>query len=282
VDTDIANQPLSWIKRIPGDLFALDEKPLLGSPPPFPLENFASLLSTAFQVKDIQFHCEKWQWRTKEQLFEGYGDNLKIMALNLTPIEGTLWWVMSQLDFSRMMAHILSVDGIDAVDSDLSEALTTFFLVQLVDAFGKCEFDKKLSLQVLKDGPQPSTACLALDVETTFQGGTFPGRILLSPEFRHNMKQRYLQEEKKLMLESPLAESLEVVVHLEAGRVHMTPNEWDQLKEGDFVVLESCSLDPEEDKGRVMLVINGSPYCRAKLKQGNLKILEYPLNYEVS
>jgi flagellar motor switch protein FliN/FliY len=260
---------------------ALDEKPLLGTPPQFPLENFATLLTTAFQAKSIQFHCGSPEWKATENLYDGYGDNLKIFPLNITPIEGAIWWVMSKQDFIRVLTNILSVEGLDTLDPHIDEVLTSFFLAQVTDAFGKCSFDKMLSLQILNNAPEPSTPCLAIDVETSLNGTTFPGRLLLSPDFRHNLKQKYLQDEKKLMLESPLAESLEVVIHIEAGRLNIAPKEWNELHEGDFVALENCSLNPDEDKAKVMLVINGTPFFRAKLKQGNLKILEYPQYYEV-
>ncbi len=281
METATASNPLSWVKRIPGELFALDEKPLFGSSPPFPWEELASLLSMAFQIDKIEFHQADWRWRSAEELFEGYGDHLKVIPLNLTPIEGSLWWAISELDFTRMMALALQQENLDTLDPDINEALLAFFTMQVVTAFGKCNFDKSLTLHISEKETKPTTACLTLDVNVAFRQTTFAVRLLLSPEFRNNWKQRYYKEDQKARLQSPLAESLEVTVHLEAGRVLIQPEEWKQLKQGDFIVLDSCSLDPEEVKGRVMLVINGSPYFRAKLKKGDLKILEYPLYYEV-
>lgn len=281
METDQTSQSLSWIKRIPGDLISLDEKPLFGSPPPFPLDGFASQIAAVFQLKNVKFQPENWKWLPADQLYNGFGDNLKITPLHLTPVEGQLWWVMSQADFNRMLTNMVAIDGLNALDPEIHDALSTFFTIQVMEAFTKCDFDKKLSLQILNEPTKPASACLSIDITITAGDTTFPSRLLLSPEFRHNWKERYIQDAKKLMLESPLADSLEVVVHLEAGRLNISIEEWDQLQQGDFVVLENCSLDPNEDKGRVMLVINGTPFFRAKLKQGNLKILEYPLYYEV-
>jgi flagellar motor switch protein FliN/FliY len=79
-----------------------------------------------------------------------------------------------------------------------------------------------------------------------------------------------------------MAEALDVIVHLEAGRVNLNLSEWKKIKIGDFLFLDTCSLDPDEDKGRVTLTINGSPYFRARIKQGSIKILEHPLYHEAN
>lgn len=259
----------------------LDEKPLFGAPPAFPWETLTASLTSAFQLKSLKFTPGIWEWRPQDQLFTGLGDTHKIFTLNFSPLVGKLWWVMSDADYHRMLTQMVSIEGLEATDPEISEALTTFFTIQLLEVFGKCGFDKQLSLQILSQSSPPDSPCLAIDVETSINDVSFPSRLLLSPEFRQNWKQRYMQDQKKMLLESPLADSLEVIVHLEAGRLNIGIGEWNQLQQGDFVVLESCSLDPLEDKGRVMLVINGTPYFRGKLKQGNLKILEYPLYYEV-
>lgn len=57
----------------------------------------------------------------------------------------------------------------------------------------------------------------------------------------------------------------------------LTQGELKQLKPGDFVVLDSCTLQPGENKGRVMLTVNQRPFMRGKIKEGTLKLLESPV-----
>ena len=61
----------------------------------------------------------------------------------------------------------------------------------------------------------------------------------------------------------------------------MALEEWKGIEPGDFILLDSCSLDSDRFNGRVMLTINGHRAFRAKLKDGTLKILELPLLHEV-
>src|SRR5690606_29429447 len=69
-------------------------------------------------------------------------------------------------------------------------------------------------------------------------------------------------------------------VHLEIGKTSIMHNEWEDIQFGDFIVLDHCSFIPGEEKGRVMLTVNGRPLFRGKIKDGNIKILEHPLYYE--
>jgi flagellar motor switch protein FliN/FliY len=92
--------------------------------------------------------------------------------------------------------------------------------------------------------------------------------------------QHYLQLQGTTIYSSPLADQLSVIVHLEAGKVSLKPSEWKKITPGDLILLDTCSIDPDEDKGRIQLVINGFPFFRGKIKEGNIKILEHPLYQE--
>jgi flagellar motor switch protein FliN/FliY len=69
---------------------------------------------------------------------------------------------------------------------------------------------------------------------------------------------------------------------LEVGNLALSTAELKKIAPGDFVVLDNCSLHCEEGKERVMLTVAGTPFFRARIKHGNLKILEHPLYYEVN
>jgi flagellar motor switch protein FliN/FliY len=97
---------------------------------------------------------------------------------------------------------------------------------------------------------------------------------------RQSWKNRF---EKKGLSErtKKLAEFLEVPIHLEVGRAEMNVEDWAKVKPGDFIILDRCYLDPDEEKGRIILTVNDIPVFRGKLKEVNVKILEYPLYHEV-
>lgn len=274
----------SWLRQIPGELYNLDEKPLLGFPPKFPWKIFSEALSKSLQIKEVSLTPGDLQWRSEAELFTGLGDHLKTLAIAVSPLSGSLWWTMPEQGVAHLMSLLLnkgSQSPGETIDESFLKAFYQFLAAEAVNAFEKVDFDKKLTPVICKDATSPSEACLCLDVAITFGQETIYGRLLLSQTFRRSWMQRYAQQQQNLALSSPIADALDVIVHLEAGRIDLKPSEWQQIALGDFVILDRCSLDPDEDKGRVMLVINGYPFFRAKIKQGSLKILEHPLYHEV-
>ena len=275
---------ISWLKQIPGELYKLDEKPLLGFPPEFPWAAFSENIAKSLQINNLTIYPGNLQWRAAPELYDGLGDHLKTLSLSVAPLSGLAWWVMHEQGISQIMHSLLSFNTqifSEAIDEDFFKAFNHFIAAEVINSFENIEFDKKLAPSLLRETTLPADACLCQDISIKLGDKTIYGRLLMSQEFRKSWVERYSQEQKGLALSSPLADSLNVLVHLEAGKVQLKPSEWKQIVPGDFVILDTCSLDPNEDKGRVMLVINGTPFFRAKIKQGSLKILEHPLYHEV-
>lgn len=283
MNTNIEPFP-SWLKQIPGELYQLDEKPLLGFPPVFPWAAFSTSLANSLQIKDLSISPGKIQWLKETEFLTGFGDQLKTISVTVSPLAGEVNWIMPEQGLSRIMHLLLNPDSkvfVETIDSGFFKAFYHFLAAEVIHSIDEVDFDKKLTPVVLKESILPAEACLCLDVSILLGNESILGRLLLSQEFRRSWAQHYALEKKKLALSSPIADALDVVIHLEAGKVNLKPSEWKQIVPGDFVILDACSLEPNEDKGRVMLVINGTPFFRAKIKQGTLKILEHPLYHEV-
>jgi flagellar motor switch protein FliN/FliY len=274
----------TWIRQIPGELYKLDEKPLLGFPPEFPWTAFSSGLANSLQCKDLSVKAIGTQWRAENELFFGLSDRLKTIALSVAPLDGFVWWSMPEQACVHVMHALLGKSSKDIsipADEEFFKAFYKFVAAEAINAFTRVEFDNKLALSVLKETTLPNQTCLCIDIGITLANETLYGRLFLSQEFRKSWGQRHALQQKTLALSSPIADALDVVVSLQAGKVNLKPSEWKHIVRGDFVILDSCSLEPNEDKGRVMLVINETPFFRAKIKQGSLKILEHPLYHEV-
>lgn len=273
----------SWIKEIPGELFQLDETPLLGYPPPFSWVDFTKQIKDSFQLEGLRFSPAEWRWRSKEQLFEGLGDKLRSIPLTVAPLAGTIFWVMPEQEISNLMTLFLggqNKPSFDAIEKDFQEAFYRFLTLEVINIFEKVSADKKLSPIPMEKESLPDNHSLCQDIEITLKDISLHGRLFLTPEFRTSWTQRYLEQQNNEIYSSPLADKLSVIVHLEAGKVSLTSSEWKTIRPGDLVLMDSCSLEPDEDKGRIQLVINGTSFFRGRIKDGNIKILEHPLYSE--
>lgn len=273
--------PYSWLRSISTDLLELDALPLFGSPPPFPWEAYGKALSEALRIENISLSPVDTAWRTEEELLEGLGSDPLILALHISPLAGRAYWMFPREELKELMKVILAPeDEIDLVSEEWQDDFYTFLTVEAIQAFNKTKYDPTLTPQVASTLELPKTSCLSVDIQIVTSLKTFNGRLVITPEMRAAISQKYAV--RKLAYPTGISAAVAVQVHLLAGSVTLTPEEWKSVQPGDFVLLDSCSLTPEENKGRILLSVNNSTLFRGKIKDGNIKILEYPLLQEVN
>lgn len=276
--------PYEWLKKIPVGLARLDEVPLFGNPPPFPSEKVAALLVKALGLKKIQINISDPEWRPKESLFSGMGGNLFSLNGSIFRPEGPFFWVMSEKDIQTLISLIMpeGKELYEYLDEDYEEGFFRFLAIEALDAIQKSKWDPNIIPQLLNETDLPNETMLTIDVTMEVNDQKVNGRLFLPPALRKSIKEYYMKETANKAFLPPLSQKLELTVHLEAGRTSISLEEWKTVEPGDFVVLDQCTIIPGEDKGRVMLTIGGRPYFRGKIKDGNIKILEHPLYYEVN
>ena len=291
-----AETAFSWVKQIPGNLFALDEKPLLGFPPPFPWKEFAAILAKTFGVNALSFQPETWQWRSQAELFSGLGEEIKGWRLAIAPLSGAAWWGMPQQEIQQLMQFLLvkehtaasqqnEVASFNNIDRTFVQAFYRFIGLEAANAFSSLDFDKKLQPTFSQEEALPSESCLCLELPFSIENQQFHSRLFLSNEFRKSWAQRYLEPKSAADRQFHLETLLDVPIHLQIGKTTISQFEWKKISIGDFLILPSCSFDPQENnkenQGHVLLVINGIPYFTGEVTKGNIKIVEHPLHYEV-
>lgn len=271
--------PYDWIREIPTALKLLDDIPLVGYPPEFPFKDYSAKLGKILQIDDLSIQLGSPEWRTADQLMTGLSDDLIAINLTISPVEGTVSFVFPRFDIATLLAGMISSSPPAVLDKEYLEGFFQFVALEAIATLQGVEFDKNLSPQLLSSKELPNEASLCRDLTLTTHGKAIHGRLIISQKFRSKWKERYSQ--RSLTVPPKVTQQAEVTVHIEAGHTSLGLNEWRGVSPGDFIILDQCSLSLEDDKSRVMLTLNGKPTFRARLKQGTLKILEYPMFYEV-
>ncbi|MFN4175231.1 MAG: hypothetical protein ACK4HV_09035, partial [Parachlamydiaceae bacterium] len=162
------------------------------------------------------------------------------------------------------------------IDPALVSAFKEFIIASAMTAFQKAHPDKSLVPQIVPEGSISDSHHLTQEIELSLLGVKFPLRLLIDEDLLKAWKEKF-----KSQTPSPkLLKELYLDIHVEAGRVLLSRADFKNLEPGDFLILDSCQLIPGEEKKRVLLTLNHKPIFRAKLKDGKVKILEYPLLYE--
>lgn len=271
-----------WVKQIPSSLMELDDKPLFGKGPSFPWESFSSAIAKIFDKKELSIRPAEMQWRLSDQLLDGLGADPIITNIVFSGLEGNLTWAISRTELEPLMQQLLSIPITPFVelDKEFEEGFYRFVLSQVLYTIKQLDFDKNLSPSLTENNELNKETAFCVNIVIDLQQQTFRGRLIISKELRTSWKERYAERKLDSVLASSLAHKATVTIHLEGGKTALLPSELAEITLGDYILLDSCSYEPDADKGRVMMTVGGIPLFRAKLKQGSLKILEFPLYHE--
>jgi flagellar motor switch protein FliN/FliY len=272
-----------WVREIKPDLKQLDSIPLTGAAPPFPWEDFSARIASSFDREGIQIQPGEIEWRTKENLYEGLGDSPFPLIISIPSLRGQVSWVMPSQEIPSLAALLLTKEShpLPLHDQAFNESFYHFLALEVLYNFTQVAFDKTLSPVLTNQTALPNEDSLCWNISLQIQNHTAWGRLIISPEFRRSWVEHFAQKQEPSLLTQQMAQLVNVTVHLEAGKTQLNLAEWMAVKLGDFLTLDSCSLDAERLDGRIMLTVNGKSAFRAKLKDGSLKILELPLLHEV-
>lgn len=274
---------LDWIKQFPAPLTKLDAIPLYGAGPAFPWDSFATELANTLQLEQLKIEPGNREWRSAEKLLDGIGADPHTFTILFTSLEGPLHFVIAKTEILALVELLLGTKQtvFEQLAPDFFEGFTTFLAAQALNSFQKVDFDKNISPSLSEDTSLPHQDAFCIDVAISVPQRTFNGRAILSTGLLNSWRERYADRALAPNLNSSLAQKLQVPIALEAGNTTLSQQELQALTPGDFVVLDKCSFEVEGDKGRLMMTIDGVPLFRARLKQGSLKILEFPLYHEL-
>lgn len=273
--------PYSWLKTLPAEIKTHDEIPLWGSPPPFPWKAFADELAKVLHLETLEATLLETAWTPQNAILSNMGDDPFIFEFAVPPLPGHAYWIFPKQQM-RELFRLAVGDSSDLPELDQTEFckdFSRFLILEGLQAFQKIKFDPSLTPQLLDSTGLPTQTCLCLDIGFKTPSKGFQGRLAITPELRQSLKQKYAST--TLAYPPGLSQAVTVTVNIIAGSVQLSKKEWNEVTPGDFILLDSCSLVPGEEKGRIMLTVNGAPIFRGKIKDGNIKILEYPLLQEI-
>jgi len=267
--------PLSWIEQIHEDVSLCKQVPLWGSCPLFPWQALEESLQKTVGITDLRLHSSPSMLCKPEEFLAPFGAKPYTLFLQLSPLQGTLCFVMSFESVEQMTALILANDKAKGLsDPRLQEGFYHFLLLETSLEIEKLKVYPDLHIQWLEEGKIPTTSALTVDISLQIQGETFPARLITSTEFHSSFSEHFIHSASTL-IPSNLQNILDVSVVLEVGSCSLPRTEWNTLQIGDLLILDRCSYDPKTETGTAILTFAEKPCFIIKIKKNNLKILDY-------
>ena len=275
--------PYDWLPNVPHALIENEDVPLFGYPPPFPWDQLAEAFAKIFQLKQVKLTPGVGEVRLGDNLLDGIESSVQPLFFDFSPMKGNLCFVMSEQEVSRLMNLILlgTTDVITVVEEDYRQGFYKFIALEISNIFVKLGYVKNVVPHLLEQSELDIVPSFCQDVAIEINGISFLGRLIVSEELRKSWKERFAERSLTTNISTNLSSKIQTIVHLEAGNVQLQRSEWDAIELGDCLLLDQCTLEGNGEKGKVVMTLNGNPLFRAKVKDGNVKILESPFFHEV-
>lgn len=265
-----------WIRRLEGAVTQLQVIPLWGHAPAFPWGNASEKLKELFHVKSLHISSESSRFLNHEELLSSLGQDPFLLPLTLMPLSGTAYWAMPRSEMEKLSALLLTheVGTKGFISEHLSEGYSRFLLLKALHTLNEMNAFGDLTVQVASKTPLPTEGALCLDISIDINRQKMWGRLICSNALIAEFKSHFLGERPSIS-SGQLAPHLPLPLAVEVGSTTLSAGSWKKVKKGDLILLDRASYDPNQNKGTGTLTISGMPLFDVRLKDNEIKILEY-------
>ncbi|MGD0665832.1 MAG: hypothetical protein ABSA17_08945, partial [Rhabdochlamydiaceae bacterium] len=87
-----------WLKLVEKALLKVQQLPALEEHFPFPWDTAEKALQESLGLSHLTLSCSKSVWKNHGEFLQGMGDQPSIVAIELAPIEGSLFFILPGAD----------------------------------------------------------------------------------------------------------------------------------------------------------------------------------------
>lgn len=280
---EVSETSWSWLRCMSRELYKLDQTPLLGYTPEFPWETFAKSLATTLGIQECSVQPGDLIWREKAELTKEISEPLYWTEIVASGIDGSCFFVMSKHDTVTLMEKVLGIscEAVDCQLDELKDNFQRFICVQSVHLINSLDFDKRISFRIASFAKELQESALCQDIYVSIGKEKMLFRLCLKVDFQQACRAFYQKGQKTPTPTKYRLEQTLVPLHIEVGKTAISLNELLAVKPGDFLFIDRPIFIPDSEENHVIVSLQDKPLFLAELKDGDLKILEIPLQHEV-
>ena len=264
-----------WIQHLATAVDEASEVPLFGNPPEFSLELFCEQMRQKMHLSDLEMEVSRHEWTKEKDLLKRLDQNPSVMAFSLSPLESNLFWAMSQTDLEEFSTWTMSADQqqFHFQDPEIQKGYYHFLMIEALLTLRNSGIYPDLSPK-LEQAQLVSEDCFTVDVVLKYQGKSVWGRLIVPRSFQLSMK-RHFSGKLPSVRELKVNRKVMLTTELIAGTVSLAPHEVTALSEGDFLLLDHCTYHPQSKKGYMLMKMGDYPLAQMKVKEDQIKVLDY-------
>jgi flagellar motor switch protein FliN len=276
--------PYYWLRKIDEELVSLDDIPLIKEPVAFNWQELSHHLSSIFSNNVITVTpSDQMIWREGDEVIESMGDNCLFLSFNVSPIIGDIFFVMSESDIAKLTKKLMleQCDEEDVSSSSMiEEGFYRYLCLEAIYAIESMGTFDGLSLKMTDQPTSKESQALCIDITINIDNNTCFGRLCITPTFRQSWDSYFATTPS--IASKGLEQKLELLLKINAGYTSITQSQFDNIKTGDFILLDRSTLKKKGDRGIVTICLGSTELFKAKLKSNKIKILDYAFYGEVA
>lgn len=269
--------PYEWAKELSPKQLSLDEGLVFGYSDPFPLEEFIRAFSEGFELEPFPSSSQTKGWIEDDGTPSDLGDRIFYQKLTVSGIPGEIALAIDEDDLHYLFAYFLTKEtpkDFSFHDKELEEGIRRYFALEAIRAFNSTNLGKPLSLHLLADHTPLSAPFYASDATLSLPGKTISVRLMISAEFQKAYRDKFTDHSMRIKVSKDLVDSTILPLEIRIGGARLSREELDALKEGDLLLLDHCTIEPETGEGTTVLAYKNRPRLNGKLAGGALTIGE--------
>jgi flagellar motor switch protein FliN/FliY len=265
-----------WLSLVEKALAKTQQLPSLEENFPFPWTDASHAIGSGLKLTDLSLSSKHTSWKKHDQILQGLGEKPFVISVEISPIEGSVFFAMSEQDVSYLTTQTLVAgehkEGFS--NAKLREGFYHFLILKALEAIDHLKVFKEVSFHFSPAHTIPMEDAFCIDISCTLPEKTLQGRLICPGSFLTAFK-AYHPMQKGTLLSSDTTQNIEVSLRSEVGYTSVSQEDWDKVQVGDFIVLDRCSYDPLEEKGSITLKLGDTPLLIARIKPEGMKVLDF-------
>jgi flagellar motor switch protein FliN/FliY len=268
-----------WLNLVEKALEENQQLPSLEENFPFPWTEASHAVGSGLKLTDLKLSSTRAGWKKDDQTLKGLGEKQFIISVEMAPMEGAVFFAMSEHDVAYLTTHALSEHKEGFSNAKLREGFYHFLFLKALEAVDHLKIFKEASLQFSTQHSLPTEEALCIDIDCALPEKTLHGRLICPQSFLKAFK-AFQPMQKGTLLSSESTQQIDVSLRCEVGHTTISQDEWDKVQVGDFVILDRCTYDPSEEKGSATLLLGTNPLLIARMKSEGMKVLDFAFYQE--
>ena len=276
------DESATFLKEIePAVLEHLSDEIKNFSSPSFPIEKLAQKLKTTLNTQSFEIEIGLQEWKSHESLFNGLSTNPISLPLELTPLEGSLFWVMGLEDIEKLISwsKFLKSGEMKVRSPELLRGIYRFVALEVIDVIAHLNPFTDLSLKLTEQKPFDE-ACFAIDISIKNGDESVWGRLVLSKAIKRSFETHFAIKQVTLKDLEKTSGQISLQLAFNIGRVELNQDQLQNLKVGDFVLPDALYYNPKTQKGNVRVMLGEKALFLAKPKEDHIKLIDTIFAYQ--